>query len=215
MAAGSLKIRSKTGLTPSRFIRVSLTSKTMTGRSDMADLSVRGRALWRGCLAGHYGPSSLGSVTRRWTFGWNLPHRSRLVLDGEAQPSEHRYGSGLPALEITRCEALAGGELVGGAQDCLRRVPALLPHQVVRCGGSKTVLRIELLGSELVVLLYRAQHVVAADVCPQPGERICHRVLPRSPRRGTPVVAGGWSFPRRYGRCRARASPESGTAGGI
>src|ERR1700733_1353764 len=214
MAAGSLKIRSKTGLTPSRFIRVSLTSKTMTGRSDMADLSVRtgvrARLFCRTLRAVPLGRRHPKVDLRVESLRW-----SRLVLDGEAQPSEHRYGSGLPALEIAGCEALTGGELVGGAQDCLRRVPALLPHQVVRCGGSKTVFRIELLGSELVVLLYRAQHVVTAHVCPQPGERICHRVLPRSSRRGTPVVAGGWSFPRRYGRCRARASPESGTAGGI
>ena len=44
---------------------------------------------------------------------------SLFVLDGEAQLFEHRDGAGLAALEITGPKALAGGELVGRAQDGL------------------------------------------------------------------------------------------------
>jgi hypothetical protein len=37
-------------------------------------------------------------------------------LNGEPELSEHGDGAALPALEITGAEALAGGELIGGAR---------------------------------------------------------------------------------------------------
>ena len=47
-------------------------------------------------------------------------------LDGELELSEHLDGAGLPALEITGGKALARSELISRAQDCFRRVTALL-----------------------------------------------------------------------------------------
>jgi hypothetical protein len=62
-----------------------------------------------------------------------------LVLDGESELFEHGDGAGLAALEITGVKALAGGELVGRAQDGLGRVTAFVPDQVIRRGRAETV----------------------------------------------------------------------------
>src|SRR5262249_58023411 len=58
-------------------------------------------------------------------------------LHVEAELSEHRDGARLPAFEIAGGKALARGELIGGAQDRLGRVAAVLPDQGVgrRRGG--------------------------------------------------------------------------------
>ena len=61
------------------------------------------------------------------------------MLDGEPQPSQHGDGAALAALEIARVEALAGGELISGAQDGLGRVEAFLPDQVVGRGRTEAM----------------------------------------------------------------------------
>src|SRR6266480_1691394 len=113
------------------------------------------------------------------TSGSALPGWSSLVLDGESQLPEHRDGAALPALEITGGKALARGELISCAQDCLVRVTAFVPDQLITPARAEAMLREELLGPQPVVFLYRAQHVITGHVCTQPGKRICHRVLPR------------------------------------
>src|SRR5690349_14350581 len=96
-----------------------------------------------------------------------LPIRwSWLVLDSESQSSEYRDGAVLAALEITGSEALARGELVSRAQDCLRRVTALVPDQVISCGGAESMRRKECLRPQPVVFLYCAQHVISGHAIP-------------------------------------------------
>jgi hypothetical protein len=56
------------------------------------------------------------------------------MTHSESQISEHLDGAALAALEVSRGKPLAGSELVRSAQDCLRRVAALLPDQLVRRG---------------------------------------------------------------------------------
>jgi hypothetical protein len=58
--------------------------------------------------------------------------RSSLVLDGKSHTSEHLDGAGFAALEVTGGKPLNGSEFVRRTQDCLRRVAALLPDQLVR-----------------------------------------------------------------------------------
>src|SRR6476646_5055666 len=58
--------------------------------------------------------------------GSALPGWSWLVLDGESQFCEHRDGARFPALEVAGVKALAGGELIGCAQDRFRRVTAFV-----------------------------------------------------------------------------------------
>src|SRR5215471_17404458 len=115
-----------------------------------------------------------------WRGSWSSSFRgswSSLVLDGESQLAEDRDGPGLPALEITRAEALARGELISGTQDGLVRVTAFVPDQLITAAPAETMRRKELLRPQPVVFLYRAQYVITGHVGPQPGERICHRVL--------------------------------------
>jgi hypothetical protein len=64
-------------------------------------------------------------------------------LDGESKLFENLDGAGLPALEITGGKALAGGELIGCAQDCFRWVKAFFPHQIVSRGRSESMRREE------------------------------------------------------------------------
>jgi len=66
-----------------------------------------------------------------------------LVLDGESQFSEHGDGAGFPALEIAGGKALAGGELIGGAQDCFRRVTTFVRETVISRSRAETMLRKE------------------------------------------------------------------------
>src|SRR6185437_8994877 len=97
---------------------------------------------------------------------------SSLVLHGESQTRQHLDGAGLAALEVTGGKPLTSGQLVRRAQDCLRRVSAVLPDQLVRRRRSETVLGEELLGSEPVVLGDRAHYVVTAHLVPRDGS--CH-----------------------------------------
>jgi hypothetical protein len=69
-----------------------------------------------------------------------LPCRSSLLLDVEAELSEHLDGARLSALEITGAESLARGELIGCAQDCFGRITASFPGELISRGGDKTVL---------------------------------------------------------------------------
>jgi hypothetical protein len=87
-------------------------------------------------------------------------------LDGESQVSEHLDRTALPALEITGGQALAGGELIGRAQNRLRRVAALLPEELIGRGPGEAVLSEERLWPQPVVLLYRAQHLSAGHEVP-------------------------------------------------
>jgi hypothetical protein len=75
---------------------------------------------------------------------------------------------------------LARGELIRRTQDCFRRVNALVPNQVIRRGRAESMLGIEPLGPQLVVLPYRAHHV---------GMRHAPGAAPASGRR--PRTAGG------------------------
>src|SRR5262245_59190602 len=61
---------------------------------------------------------------------------------------------------------MASAELIGGAQDCLRRITPAVPHQVIRRGRSKTVLGKEFLWPNPIVLLDRAQHLSARHPAP-------------------------------------------------
>src|SRR5215469_5993241 len=156
-------------------------------------------------------PGRTTAARRRWRSGdgrWSflvpfrvsfLPGWSFLGLDGESQLYEHRVGAVFPALEIAGGEALAGGELVRGAQDCFRRVTVFVPDQVVGGGRAETVRGEELLRPQPVVLRYRAHHVITGHAVPR---HMCHRVLPGSlcrcshpagDRRGRPgwLVAAG------------------------
>src|SRR5262249_13259423 len=60
-------------------------------------------------------------------------------FDGEAERPQPPDGSALPAPEAARGETLAGGELVGRAEDRLRRVEARVPDQVVGRRGREPV----------------------------------------------------------------------------
>src|SRR6185503_13221025 len=60
-----------------------------------------------------------------------LPGCSSLLLNGEAQLSEHPDGACLPALEVTGAKSLAPGELIGCAQDCFRRITASFPGELI------------------------------------------------------------------------------------
>src|SRR5580692_8114667 len=73
-------------------------------------------------------------------------------LDGKPQVSEHLDRTALPALEITGGEAVARGELVRGAQNCLRGVTAFLPHQVISRGGGEPVRSEKGARSQLVII---------------------------------------------------------------
>src|ERR1700733_2060914 len=95
-------------------------------------------------------------------------------LDVEAEGPEHLDGAGLAALEVTGGKPLAGRELVGRAQDRLRRVRALLPDQVVGRGRGVPVRGEELLRAQPVVLLERPDHVVRGDLVPL--DCVCHRI---------------------------------------
>ena len=46
---------------------------------------------------------------------------------------------------------------------------ALLPDQLVTPAGAETMLREEPVGPQLVVFVYRPQHIAMGHVCPQPG----------------------------------------------
>src|SRR5262249_34551555 len=126
------------------------------------------------------------------TCGQLLPCWSSLVLDGESQFPEHRRGAALPALEIAGGKVLARGELISCAQDRFVWVTAFVPDQLITPARTETMLREEPFRPELVVFLYRAQHLITGHVCPQPGQRIGHRVLHDLHRRGVPGARGGW-----------------------
>src|SRR6516162_1011068 len=104
-----------------------------------------------------------GSALRGWPS---------LVLDAESQVCEYGDGAVLPALEIAGGEALAGGELISGAQDRFRRVPAFAGDQVISGGWAETMLGEECHRSQPVVFLDRALHVIAGNGVPH---HMCHR----------------------------------------
>jgi hypothetical protein len=89
-------------------------------------------------------------------------------LDGEPEISEHSYGASFSALEVTGTKPPARSELESYAQDCLRGVAAFVPDQLIRRRRGKTVLGVEPLRPQAVVLVDRAQHVVAVDAVPIP-----------------------------------------------
>src|SRR5436190_2393784 len=96
-----------------------------------------------------------------WSRGIALPGWSYLLLDGESERSEHPDGAGLPALEVTRAKLPARGELIRCSQDCLRRVTASVPDQLVRRSRREPMLREELLWDQPVVVPYCVQHGTA------------------------------------------------------
>src|SRR5262245_17671074 len=91
---------------------------------------------------------------------------SSLLLDGEAELSEHPHGACLPALKITGAKSLARGELIGCAQDCFRRITASFPGQLISRGQGETMLGEEPLRPLPVVLFYRAHDVISGHVVP-------------------------------------------------
>src|SRR5262249_30736412 len=96
---------------------------------------------------GHVGEGMPGTGAWLHRSGW----ASSLLLDclnGEAQLSENLDRAALSALEITGGKALPRGELVRGAQDCLRRVATFLPDELVRRRRGETVLREEFLRTQ-------------------------------------------------------------------
>src|SRR5262249_8789447 len=138
------------------------------------------------------------------TCGQLLPCWSSLVLDGESQFPEHRDGAALPALEIAGGKVLARGELISCAQDRFVRVTAFVPDQLITPARTETMRREEPFRPELVVFLYRAQHVITGHVCPQPGQRIGHRILHDLHKRGVARAPGGWAGARVRRGCQLR-----------
>src|SRR3984957_17396383 len=108
-------------------------------------------------------------------------------LNVESERPEHLDGAGLAALEITGGKPLPDGELVGGAQDRLRRVRALLPDQVIGRGRGVAMGGEKLLRAEPVVLLQRAHHVIRGHLVP--CDYVCHRI-DSSSGRGPSQVSG-------------------------
>jgi Periplasmic binding protein len=104
-------------------------------------------------------------------------------LDGEAQVTEDPDRARLPALKVARGQALAGGELIGRAQDGLGRVAAFVPDQVIRRGGGEAVRGEELLRTEPVVLGNGAHHVITGHRVPH------HRHVRTVPGSGIRLVA--------------------------
>src|SRR5262249_46418857 len=82
------------------------------------------------------------------------------------QLAEHSYGACLATLEVAGTESAAGGEFVGGAQDCFRRITTSFPVQLISRRRGETVLREEPHRAQAGVLFYRAQHVRAGHVIP-------------------------------------------------
>src|SRR6476646_3914516 len=96
-------------------------------------------------------------------------------MHGESQISEHLDGAALAALEVGRGKPLAASELVRRTQDRLGRVAALLPNQLVRCGGGESMLAEEPLCAKVVVFRHRAHYVLTAHLVPR--DRMCHWIL--------------------------------------
>src|SRR5262245_65783391 len=92
--------------------------------------------------------------------------RSLLLLDSEPQLLERSYGARLPALEVTGTKSLAGGELIGCAQDRLRRITAFFPGQLIGRRGGEPMRREEALRTQSVVIFHRAQDVRTGDAIP-------------------------------------------------
>src|SRR5262249_28830766 len=113
-----------------------------------------------------------------------------------SQLSEHPYGACLPALEVTGTKALARGELISRAEDCLWRVTALFPGQLISRGGSKTIFREEPFRPQPVVLFYRAQHVGTGHAVPGHHGFIlrCQRNVSIQPAMARPISSGESSW---------------------
>src|SRR5215813_4257997 len=155
---------------------------------------------YRPRLTGHNGPIPALMPT----CGQLLPCWSSLVLDGESQFPEHRDGAALPALEIAGGKVLARGELISCAQDRFVRVTAFVPDQLITPARTETMRREEPFRPELVVFLYRAQHVITGHVCPQPGQRIGHRILHDLHNGAWPVRRVVWAGARVRRGCQLR-----------
>ena len=84
------------------------------------------------------------------------------MLHSESQTPQHLDGAGFATLEVTGGKPLTGGVLVRRAQDCLVRVAALLPDQLVRRRRSEPVLGEELLGSEPIAVAAAGLRMVEA-----------------------------------------------------
>src|ERR1700722_5066626 len=165
------------------------------------------------CLVTHHVPLTERQLLNRKSF--RLTRRSSLGLDGEAQFAEDGDGAGFAAFEVGGSEALAGGELVGGAQDRLGRVTALVADQVVGRGRAEAVDGEELVRAEPVVFLQRAQHVGFCYAVPRhhgvtaPGAGAGRRGRARWSRRtrsGSGPAFAGWGP-------RGRRTPPAGRAG--
>src|SRR5258708_2067648 len=97
------------------------------------------------------------------------------MLHAESQLFQHPYGPAPAAFEVAGREAATRGELVGRAQDGLRRIAPVLPDQIVGGGGCETVFGEELLRAEPVILRYRAQHLGPGHLAPV--HRMWHRLV--------------------------------------
>src|SRR6516162_1535319 len=114
-----------------------------------------------------------GSALRGWPS---------LVLDAESQFCEYGNGAVLAALEIAGGKPLAGGELVGGAQDCFRWVPTFAGDQVISAVWAVSMLSDECFRSQTIVCLDRPLHLSRGDGVRHhmylrvlPGEASCRR----------------------------------------
>ena len=146
---------------------------------DRARASMGAHPLGCEALSRHLTNSSLGTyppaacrnhgrdLCRRKRPSHGLAGWTSQGLDRESQLSEYPDGAGLPALKITGGKALARGELISCAQNCLVRVMAFVPDQLITPALAEAMLREELFRAQAVVLLYRAQHVITGHVIPR------------------------------------------------
>src|SRR5439155_5797521 len=69
--------------------------------------------------------------------------------------------------ESTRTQPLSRGELISCPQDCLVRVTAFIPNQLIAPGVAEAMLREEPIRPEPVVLTYGAQHLSTGHAVPR------------------------------------------------
>src|SRR2546428_2777808 len=82
-----------------------------------------------------------------------------------------RTAPAFPPLEITGAQPLSCGELISRPQDCLVRVRAFVPNQLIAPGIAEAMLREEPIRPESVVLTYGAQHLSTGHAVP------CHHLF--------------------------------------
>jgi hypothetical protein len=114
-------------------------------------------------------PAQLAGISGR-SIGKAQTNRVSNVRDANRQPASVRTNSSVSSPTPTTAgtaKAVAGSELVGGAQDRFRRIAAMIPDQHISGGVAKTMLAEEGFRPQPVVLLYRV-HASGPGMLPGP-----------------------------------------------